>query len=341
MNKICILPRLTGIGGMASFQNKLTAGLAQLNIQVTQSIQDTPYDALLVNGGTRDLIGLKRSKRTGFPIIQRLNGMNWIHKARKTGVKHYLRAEYGNLILTYIRNRIADRIVYQSEFARSWWERVHGSVGAPAWVVHNGVDLDEFNPHGEHERPTDRFRILMVEGNVGGGYEFGLETGYDLLSKLNKNNHVARPVELVVVGAVDRSVFEKWDRKKQDRLQFLGQVPHHRIPEIDRSAHVLYSADINAACPNSVVEAMACGLPVAGFDTGALAELIPGYAGKVIPYGGNPWKLDRPDIDGLSRGVSEVFHDQERFRESARAHAEIAYDLNVMVKGYMEALAGR
>ncbi len=70
------------------------------------------------------------------------------------------------------------------------------------------------------------------------------------------------------------------------------------FPEIDRSAHMLFSADLNAACPNSVIEAMACGLPVAGFDTGALNELIVGDAGRLVPYGGDPWRLEKPDISG-------------------------------------------
>jgi glycosyltransferase involved in cell wall biosynthesis len=338
MQKICILPKLTGIGGMASFRQKLTTGLLQANIQVTQSIQDTPYDAILVVGGTRDLIGLRGAKRKGFPIIQRLDGMNWIHKRRKTGVRHYLRAEYGNLILTYIRERIADRIVYQSDFARGWWEKARGVLDVPVWVVHNGVDLEAFRPEGDHERPQDRCRILMVEGNVGGGYEFGLETGYELITRMNQDHD--QPVELMVVGAVDESVFDTWRDKANARLHFLGRVPHDDIPKIDRSAHVLYSADINAACPNAVVEAMACGLPVAGFDTGALAELIPEHAGMVVPYGGDPWQLDPPDIASLSRGIGEVLHEQEKYRQEARAHAEAAFSLEKMVRGYLEALTG-
>ena len=56
----------------------------------------------------------------------------------------------------------------------------------------------------------------------------------------------------------------------------LFRSPRERIPELDRSAHLLYSADLNAACPKSVIEALACGLPVVAFDTGALPELVQG-----------------------------------------------------------------
>lgn len=333
-----MLPKLSGVGGMASFQQKMASGLIKIGYQVTYAVQDTPYDAVLVIGGTRDLIGLKSVKRKGIPVIHRLNGMNWIHKVRKTGLRHYLRAEYGNLILTYIRERIADRIVYQSKFAQSWWECERGATDVPFWIVHNGVDLDEYNPSGIHDRPQEKQRVLMVEGNVGGGYEFGLETGFELLRVLV--DIYCLPVELMVVGAVDRSVSVRWQLINEEKLKFTGQVPHDHIPQMDRSAHVLYSADINAACPNAVVEAMACGLPVAGFDTGALDELVSGQGGEIIPYGGDHWKLEFPDIESLAISIARILESQNQYRTDARERAECAFSLDKMVNGYINAING-
>lgn len=331
-----MLPQLASVGGMASFQHEMSSGLKKRGYEVTYSIQDTPFDAILVIGGTRDLIGLRSAKRKGIPIIHRLNGMNWIHKVRSTGIRHFIRAEYGNLILSYIRERIADRIVYQSEFARAWWERERGSLSITSWVVHNGVNLQEFHPDGAHQRPKNISKVLMVEGNVGGGYEFGLETGYELINKLNSTRNL--PVELVVVGAVDRGVLKKWESRNYRDVHFTGQVPHDKIPEIDRSAHVLYSADINAACPNAVIEALACGLPVAGFATGALDEIVSGRGGEIIPYGGNPWKLEVPDITKLAEAVELVINSQAEYRTEARRRAEEAFSLENMVDGYLEAI---
>ena len=88
---------------MVSFRARFTAGLEQRGIQVCTNLDDTPYDAVLVIGGTRDLLGLRQVRRRGVRIVQRLNGMNWIHRKRRTGLKHALRSEYGNLILNTIR----------------------------------------------------------------------------------------------------------------------------------------------------------------------------------------------------------------------------------------------
>src|SRR5512140_127419 len=99
---------------MASFRRKFEAGLSGRAIAVTHDLGESS-DAVLVIAGTRKLLPLWRRRRAGTRIVQRLDGINWIHRRRNTGPRHYLRAEYGNTILSLIRSRIATHIVYQSE----------------------------------------------------------------------------------------------------------------------------------------------------------------------------------------------------------------------------------
>ena len=144
--KICVTPRLSGVGGMVSFQHELIKGLTQRGVSVTQDLSDLDYQAVLVIGGTRNLVGLWRARKRDIPVIQRLNGMNWLHRIRqpgrklRTGWRHYLRSEYGNWILSFIRERIASYIVYQSRFARNWWERAYGKLHTSNRIIYNGVD---------------------------------------------------------------------------------------------------------------------------------------------------------------------------------------------------------
>ena len=188
--RICLLPHLHGVGGMVSFQYKLAAGLEKRGVQVCYDLGDKPYQALLVIGGVRQLGGLWRARQNGVRLVQRLDGMNWLHRVRRAGSKssvnlrHYLRAEYGNWILSSIRARLAERVVYQSEFSRRWWERVHGPTRQPHTVIYNGVDLEQYTPDGPHDRPEDVYRLLMVEGSLMGGYESGLQVGIQLAEGL-------------------------------------------------------------------------------------------------------------------------------------------------------------
>jgi glycosyltransferase involved in cell wall biosynthesis len=87
-----------------------------------------------------------------------------------------------------------------------------------------------------------------------------------------------------------------------------------------------------------VIEALACGLPVVSFDTGSLSELVQGDAGRLVPYGANPWKLETPDIPALADATVEALDDQPRFRASARERAENVFDLEHMVDAYLKVL---
>jgi glycosyltransferase involved in cell wall biosynthesis len=145
-------------------------------------------------------------------------------------------------------------------------------------------------------------------------------------------------VEVTVVGKTTEAQRALIQTRGSVPLRWEGAVPPERIPEIDRSAHVLFSADLNAACPNSVIEALACGLPVAGFDTGALNELVIGDAGRLVPYGGNPWRLEKPDISSLASATAEILRDQPRFRRAARLQAEHALGLEQMIDDYLKVL---
>jgi glycosyltransferase involved in cell wall biosynthesis len=142
----------------------------------------------------------------------------------------------------------------------------------------------------------------------------------------------------MVVGRVSQELKNSWLQRTSLPLTFAGLVSRQDIPFLDRSAHMLFAADIHAACPNSTVEALACGLPVVSFDTGALPELVTGDAGRVVPYGGDAWQLEPPDLDALTTASLEVLDDQPCFRTAARVRAEEAFSLERMVEGYLEAL---
>ena len=335
MSKICIIPRVDGIGGMASFRLKFEAGLASRGYEVTHD-PDEADTAILVIAGTKSLLPLWRAKRRGVRIVQRLDGINWIHRKRNTGWRHYVRAEYGNLMLSFIRRFLADHILYQSAFSKQWWEDWYGKTRVSCTVVHNGVDLNIYNV-GRSGTPTrPPHRLLVVEGSLGGGYDMGLDNALRLAETLNEKHNL--PMQLVVVGKISDEHRARVESKSRVPIEWLGVVPRERIPEIDCSAHLLFSADLNAACPNAVIEALACGLPVASFDTGALRELVIGNSGRLVPYGSDVWNIDPPDIEALAAASAEILRDQPRFAKAARAHAESALGLDKMVDGYLRVL---
>lgn len=336
--KICIIPHAIGMGGPAAFTSRLSSALQTRGVGVTHDLDEEGISAVLVVGGSRHLYGIWRARRRCTRIVQRLNGMNWVHRQTATGLRHFLRAEVNNRILSIIRARLADRIIYQSHFTQDWWQRVYGGQVAPSRVIYNGVDLTNFSPQGEKDLPTDHYRILAVEGRYSAGYDIGLENAVALVNALNQGE-AAPKWELKVAGSVPPSGLQRAEATGA-WITWAGVVSKENIPALDRSAHVFFSADLNAACPNAVIEALACGTPVAAYATGALPEMLQNTAGLCVPYGNDHWKLQHPQVEPLAQAVCQIVARQSEFSQAARLRAEQAFDIHTVMEQYLEVLLG-
>ena len=335
MPRICIVPRVEGFGGVTSFRLKFENGLRARGVDVTYDLNQTS-DAILVLAGTKNLLPLWKAHRRGQLIVQRLDGVNWIHRVRWAGLRYTIRAIYGNWNFSFIRRRLADKVIYQSQFIKKWWGDWYGIARVPATVILNGVDLDQYTPHGLHERPSGHYRILIVEGSLSGAQNSGLYSAVEL-AKLLSHKH---KIELMIVGRVDAHTQNKLKHQTAFRIKFMNTIPREQIPWLMRSSHVLFSAEVNPPCPNSVIEALACGLPVIGFDTGSLSEIAQKDAGRLAPYGANQWKLKKPNVQALATVAEEVLDNNEHFRQAARNQAETVLGLDKMVDEYLKILLG-
>ncbi len=336
IGSICLFPRLEHTGGPSSFQMKLTTCLQEKDIEVHFDPSRKDVAAILVVGGSSHLTQLANAKKRGIRIVQRLDGMNWLHKKTKTGIKHFLRAEWNNYVLSTIRRSYADAIVYQSDFTRNWWNQVYGTAPVEDRVIHNGVDLAVFTPTGKGSLPVDAIRIMVVEGSFYGGHERDLLNAVGFAKGMA--NLTERRVELVIASRAPQSMLSALPSYPNLDIRWLGIVPLADIPELDRSAHIFFPAEINAACPNTVIEAIACGLPVVSFATGSLPELVEKNAGRVVSYGADYWNLEAPDFNMICQAGLEVLNDQIKFRSAARIHAETNFDMHSMAQKYLDVL---
>ncbi len=337
LGSICLIPQIQALAGPASFSARLKAGMARLGVEVHHDPLRSDTRAILIIAGTRRIQPILQARRRGVRVVQRLNGINWIHRYRKTGWRHFLRAEAGNLLLAFTRRYLANAVIYQSQFARDWWERTFGRTPVENTVIWNGVDLTEFSPKGDESPPFDRVRVQVVEGHLKGGFEIGLEIAAGFGAALQQR--VGLPVEVVITGEVNPSDANRLVQMYPNlKISLTGIVQPRQIPGLNRQAHLFLSTDLHAACPNSVIEALACGTPVAAYATGALPELVRGDSGRVVGYGNDPWRAELPRFEPLADAVLEILQDARRFRLTARQTAEECFDLGKMCAAYLQAL---
>src|SRR5215510_2260519 len=217
MHRICIVPQVDGLAGVASFRLKFEDGLSLRGVDITHDLSQR-VDAILVLAGTKNLLPLWRASRRGMRVVHRLDGINWVHRARWAGLRYLVRAMYGNANLSFIRSRFAEHVIYQSQFIKRWWENWYGSARVSSSVILNGVDLSKYTPDGLHERPSQHVRLLVVEGSLTGGLDSGLHNAINLSNTLASKFRI----ELFIVGRVDSYTQNKLKHKNTFRIKFMN-----------------------------------------------------------------------------------------------------------------------
>ena len=320
---IIAFPHKPGKGGPGSFQIRFEKYLKEHGWQVTYPEDKIKPDVVMVVGGTKKLWWLAKMKFKGIPVVHRLAGLNWLHKHKKFTPKKYFYAESSNLILKIIRSIFASHIVYQSEFVREWWTKKGWFTSAASTIIYNGVDLDIFSPT---KSDATKISLLCVEGNID-------YTPYaiDLLNYLHDELVEKGDYEsLIVYGG-----FEKPENqfKLNPKIEYKGKVSAGEIHKVYKDA-VYLSLDINAACPNTVIEALASGIPIIRYDTGALKELVGENSGIIADYGSNIWQVSTLNFKNLSNAAIEGLTDQIIFKHNARNRAKAMFDINMVFKQY-------
>ncbi|MBQ6520930.1 MAG: glycosyltransferase family 4 protein [Anaerolineaceae bacterium] len=335
---ICLLPEAKSLGGPRTFQQNLIAWAGKTQkIDVHFDPTRSDIDAFLVIGGPKKYLKLLLdARRRGIPVVQRLNGMNWIHRVRSSGLKYSLHSEAVNLAIAFFRRFVCNKIIYQSPFCEERWNRVYGKLDKPFRVIFNGTDVRQFTPGEAEPDFSERIDFLLAEGSFRFGMDFGLEAATDLALALSER--FPQCICMHVAGKTDSAVEEKIRKKlsASDRtdVSFEGVISREKLIALERNAAFFLSSEINAACPNALIEAMACGTPITGFDTGAVKD-VTGDAGIIVPYGSNPWKLETPDVSPLVDAAEKLICDNSSYRRAARARAESTFPIEKMAEAYI------
>lgn len=105
-----------------------------------------------------------------------------------------------------------------------------------------------------------------------------------------------------------------------DRVDFIGAVPHERVPDELRKMDVFCALSREESFGVAVIEASACGLPVVVSDVGGLPEVVrDGVTGRVVP---------RNDPAAAAEALAHLIASTElrhQWGSAGRAHVQAAY----------------
>jgi glycosyltransferase involved in cell wall biosynthesis len=208
----------------------------------------------------------------------------------------------------------ATHVLYQSEFSRESSNLFLGHPAGTSEVLYNAVDVDRFTPTDE---PPPDGPVLLLGGDQTQAYR--LEVGLRTFARVLESEPGAR---LLVSGRLVSDPQPLLDELGvRDRVELTGRYAQRDAPGLLRRAHVLLHTKVKDPCPSSVIEAMACGLPVVYPGSGGTVELVGDEAGIGVAHP-DAWERDEPPApEALAGAVAQVLAELPRYRIAARARA--------------------
>lgn len=200
----------------------------------------------------------------------------------------------------------------------------------PVISIPNPIETDVFCPGSQQEArerlklPADKKIILFGAANVSDPRK-GMSHLIYALNQLAKE--VSRDkVDLVVFGKTPDSLPEQFPYPVH-----LMHYIHSRDTLIDlyRAADVFVLPSLEDNLPNTVMEALACGLPVAAFRIGGVPEMVVHGACGYLAAPGNGM--------GLARGIQELLfgNNASELRHNARQKVEKCYSPEKVAGEYL------
>ena len=244
-------PETTQGGGGVSFARTLADALGAAGVPVSFDLEE-PADVLLVFAHVGSERLMRRAKRAGMRIVQRLDERIDPDESRVRLRKH------GHLLAL---NRFVDLTIFQSQFVRvnmgPW------CVAPASRVILNGVDPRVFHPGGPRMSLEGDPAVLHVSWSIGASKR--LDRLGDLLA-------VAPPgLRLHLVGR-HADTHAAW--LTDPRVIAHGAKPRDDVATLMRSATFLFFPSQLEPCPNTPIEAMASGLPVLYDASGGTPEVL-------------------------------------------------------------------
>jgi glycosyltransferase involved in cell wall biosynthesis len=244
-------------GGPKTFLHNLTTYLSKNDVDVTK----TPEQADIIFFPIEfDIEHLKRLKKKGRKIVQRLDGV--YYESRYPDYK-VLNSNIENIYLNY-----ADFIVFQSEYSKRQCFEMFGPVPESKYtIIVNGADTQKFYP-SEKEIDTEITKRKISFVTTGGFRSIEMLEPIVLALDSLENKY---DFELKVVGGIKNPVLN--ELMKREYIVHFPEADLEKVGSELRNSDIMLFCYLNSSCPNSVVEAVASGIPVVAYDSGSLNEI--------------------------------------------------------------------
>lgn len=274
---------------------------------------------------------IKAAKRAGVSIVLNQNGVAY-------PAWHGEGWEATNKLLA-LAHSAADYVFYQSKFCQESAWRFLGRITAEFEVLYNPVDTTIFSPATIKKETVGP--VMLVAGSH--LYDYRVTTAVDALRILSKDFPSSK---LIIAGRFRWGVSEKLaeeeirkyvsDCNMDKKVEWAGAYNQLQAPDLFRRADILLHTTYNDACPRLVVEAMACGLPIAYSASGGVPELVGDSAGVGVPAPCD-WERQHPSgVRDIAEATRKIYERYAKYSFEARKRAVERFDVKPWIRKHVE-----
>lgn len=289
---------------------------ARLGYNIVYSLSNAPY---------MPPVSFSIFRKLGIPVVHNQNGVfykswfggDWLAENRRMAVAYHA----------------ADWVFYQSQFCKNSAEKFLGVRSGEGKILYNAVDLEHFSPKS---RVNDRKKrtVFLVTGKIDTHLYYRIQTAITALARA----YVAGlDCELIVSGWVSPEALKMAyalieSLNIQKKVHFTGVYTQAEAPDIYRRASALIMTKHLDPCPNTVIEAMACGLPIIYSASGGVPELVGDVAGLGIKVRDDWDAIQVPRIESVVEAMFNISKEISPLGEASRARAENLFDIKNWIK---------
>ncbi len=222
----------------------------------------------------------------------------------------------------------ADHVFWQSEFCRRAADHFLGKREGAGEVLFNAIDTQHrFRPA---EVRVDRPFTFLLTGRIDAHLAYRLESS---IAGLQAARNAGLDCRLLVAGQVEDTALAASRQLAQDlgvveQVDFLGAYTQDKAAAIYQRADAYIMTKYLDPCPNTVIEAMACGLPVLYSASGGVPEQVGPDAGVGMPVP-EIWDdvVHTPSPEAIGAGMVEIAGKAASMGLAARRRAESEFEI--------------
>ena len=299
--------------------------------RLAEHFPDTPWGNnivyLLSNAPYLPPFALRVLKIRGVPIVYNQNGVfypGW-YSGDWQGQNARMRDAY----------LAADHVFFQSAFCKSTAERFLGPREGRGEILFNAVDTSHFQPSRHPEHGGTRF---LITGKIGNHLAYRLTSTIEGLAWSRKQGLEAG---LIISGWVEDgarriAVAHAEARGVAEHVTFTGSYTQREAPAVYGAADIYVMTKHNDPCPNTVLEAMACGLPVLYSATGGTPELVGDGAGVGLPCAEDFEAVHTPSAEAIGEGMLRIAEKRQALSQAARERALAHFDIKAWIQRHRD-----